>query len=208
VFEKPAWWSAVEAPVLAAEADVGALWRSKPRCCDEPSKLQAAAREFDKACFRLLAGEAPEESAAVKCLWLMGAGLDRGESQRLREYLLARYFSHRASTDRCAHCAPGDIVAQAAGEASEGYRSRGRTEEAIGLLERVLDERGSDTSLWVQVELYTSLGRLYLASGITPLRRQRLEEAVQRLGAVREDETLRTRFPSLEQVWREVAARG
>jgi hypothetical protein len=207
LFERPAWWGAVKAPVLATEADVDALWRSKPRCCAEEAKLQAAAREFDKGCFRLLATEAPEERAAVKCLWLMGAGLDRGESLRLREYLLARYSSHRASTHLCANCAPGDIVARVAGEVA-GQRSGGHAEEGIRLLERVLDERRSDVSLWVQVELYTQLGRLYLASGITPARRQRLEEAFQRLGAARDDETLRTRFPAFEAVWREVAARG
>lgn len=207
LFARPAWWDEAQAPRLAAEEDVDALWRSKPRCCVDEAQLRAAAREFDKACFQLLAAPAAQEAAAVKCLWLMGAALDGGERLRVREFLLARHFAHRAGTSLCANCAPADIVARVAGEVAEAY-ARERLEDGVRLLERVLDERRADTSLWVQAELYTSLGRLYLASGITPARRQRLEEAHRRLGEQREHETLKARFPKLDAVWREVAARG
>ena len=75
---------------------------------------------------------------------------------------------------------------------------------AIELLESVFDRRGQEVSAWVQAELYTHLGKLYLKTELTTERKQRIENANERLLRVKDHETMKQRYPEFERVYLQV----
>jgi hypothetical protein len=194
---KPEWWNTIEAPVLASEADVDRLWQSK---IDNKNRI------FFKACYEMIESHPADEPAIVKCLWLMDVAVGNENKKPIREYLIAHYFDHKAHTRTCANCAPGDIVARVADDLSTQYEWDGKIRAAIELLEKVLDQRGGDTSPWVQTETYTHLGKLYLILDVTKERQQRIENAYERLTLIKDHETMKQRYLDFERVYLKVKA--
>jgi hypothetical protein len=125
----------------------------------------------------------------------------------IKEYLLANYYGHIANTQNCANCAAGDIVARTADDLSREYEWSGKTAAAIDLIERALDQRSGDTSPWIQTELYTHLGKLYLKTEVTKERQLRIESAHARLSLIKDHENLKGRYPDFERVYHDVQAR-
>jgi hypothetical protein len=204
IIAKPSWWNTVESPVLGSETEVDRLWQSKPRCCIESSQLDRNNREFFKSCYLTIESHPSDDRVTVKCLWLMDIAVSNKEI--FNEYLLANYFDHNAGTHTCANCAPGDIVARVADDLSTQYERAGKTMAAIELLESVFDRREAEVSAWVQAELYTHLGKLYLKTELTRERKQRIEHANERLLLVKDHETMKQRYPDFERVYLQVKA--
>jgi hypothetical protein len=193
---KPAWWDTTQAPLLTSEVDVDRLWQ----------KPDHNNREFFKACYGMIETHSADERATVKCLWLMPVAVGNENKKPIREYLIANYFDHKANTRTCANCAPGDPVARVADDLSTQYEWDGKIRSAIELLEKVLDQRGGDTSPWVQAEIYTHLGKLYLILEVTKERQQRIENAYERLTLIKDHESMKQRYLDFERVYLKVKA--
>ncbi len=200
---KPAWWDQVDAPVLANDDQVSKLWQSKPRCCVADEQLQANNHEFYKACAQSIDAHPDDADLVTKCMWLMPTGAERGDAITIRELLVRNYFDFDRRTDNCAHCAPADLIARASQDLAANYASTDRLDEALQTMEKVLDKRADEMSPWVQTELVTFLGRLYLKAGVTQARWERLDKAHGRLAALRGDDTVARRFGALDAVYQQ-----
>ncbi len=206
---KPEWFGSVAAPEVGSATEVSALWQSKERCCIDAAQLLANNREFYKSCYSGIVGHPDDEEMVVKCLWLMGAGAPSEQQIPIRQYLVDNYSHHRNSVADCVNCAPGDTVSRVTAELANLRFAKGDVEEAIRLIENVLDRRGGEVSLWVQTEIYASLGRMYLASSVTKTRKARMTAAYERLNRAKAvNPAVERRIERLEKVYVEVSARA
>jgi hypothetical protein len=174
---KPSWFESVSAPELNSLEEIYEVWQSYKWVDISKRRFEKNSREFNKACYIAVVEYDHDEEMVVTCLWLMGIGLDRNTVLQIDEYLITHYFNHRRRVDNCANCAPGDTVARVGEELSIIKFQQGLPVEATSLLERILDERREEISPWVQAELLTTLGRMYLDEDLTEERIQRFENA-------------------------------
>lgn len=195
-FEHPYWARVGHAPVVDDEAELQALWLSTPRCCSEESVENN--RIFYRACVDAIERHPRDEHLVVKCLWLMQVALDKG-SARLNELIVNRYFHHKDSLRNCANCAPGDTVSRVSQELAGHYAARRDLSAAISLLERVIDERGVETSPWVRIEGYTQLCELYLRTQISSAREERIRAAHLELERLKDERTIAPRFAAFDR---------
>ena len=206
---KPTWYDSINIVEINDVDELDALWRGKKRCCIDESTLLANNREFYKACYESIVNNSENEALIVKCLWLMGAGADRGQRIDIKRFLVEHYGDHKNSVDRCSNCSPGDTVARVTRDLARMEKSQGQIDLAITLLEDMLDSRGREVSLWVQTEIYETLGNMYLSSTITNERKDRMNSAYNRLsGARREGNGVETRFEGFEKTYKDVMASG
>ena len=197
--KKPEWLGGVSATTVNNEEELDNLWRSKKRCCLE-SEVIADNRAFYKACTDAIARNPNDESLVVKCLWLMPVA-DSDNRIDVYRLLLSRYPNHKASVRDCVNCNSGDVIARATQEvAVYDSMSPDKLESAIEMLEKVLEKRGSDTSTWVKLEIYRDLGGMYLRSGVTEQRKQRLNDAYKEFEGIRTDESLSGRIDDFEKL--------
>lgn len=195
-FEHPYWARIGRAPAIDDEADLDALWLSAPRCCSQDSVQNN--RIFYRACADAIERHPQDDQIVVKCLWLMQVALDKG-AWRLNEQIVNRYFHHKDSLRNCANCAPGDTVSRVSQDLAEHYGARGDLSAATSLLERVLDERGAETSPWVRIEGYTKLCRLYLRNEVSNAREERIRHAHLEFEQLKNAETIATRFGAFDR---------
>lgn len=174
---KPSWFESVSAPELNSLEEIYEVWQSYKWVDISKRRFEKNSREFNKACYIAVVEYDHDEEMVVTCLWLMGIGLDRNTVLQIDEYLITHYFHHRRRVDNCANCAPGDTVARVGEELSILKFGQGLPVEATSLLERILDERREEISPWVQAELLTTLGRMYLVEDLTEERIRRFENA-------------------------------
>lgn len=193
---------------LNSVGELDTLWRGKKRCCVDEDTLLANNREFYKACYEGIVNNAENEELVVKCLWLMDIGADNSQRIDINRFLVENFRDHKNSVDRCGNCSPGDTVARATKDLARMERAEGQTDQAINLLEDLLDRRGGEVSLWVQTEIYEMLGGLYLKSAVSNERKDRINTAYNRLSAARrEDSGVERRFERFEKTYKEVMAR-
>lgn len=205
---KPEWFDSIDAPPLSSTDEVNKLWRSKKRCCIDETKLLENNREFYKVCYNAIANNPKNEELVVQCLWLMDAGADKDQRLKIKRYLVDNYSDHKNSVSRCANCAPGDTVARVTHELARNEKYQGNIDQAISRIENLFDKRGGEISLWVQTEIYTTLGNLYLSSAVTKERKNRMNDAYERLNSARNPENgVERRFPKFEKVYKQVMAR-
>lgn len=206
VIQKPDWFDTVSAPTLNSVDDVDHLWQSKKRCCIDEDKLQANRREFYKACYNGVVQHPDNDELVVKCLWLMDPGGD--QYYVLKRYLVDNYGDHKSDTSHCANCAPGDVIARVTLGLAQHERYADSVDTAIKRIEGLLNRRRPEISLWVQTEIYSALGRMYLKSAVTDERKQVIADAYERLAsAATEQNGVSRRLPDLEKVKRELMAR-
>lgn len=201
--KRPWWMNVISAPTIDNEEQLNAVWQSAPRCCSGLA-LTWNNRIFYKACVDAIDRHPNDENLVVKCMWLMPEPLDPEDKLHHYEFMLDRYFDHRDSLYRCVNCAPGDTITRTASDLASMYWGRNRIDEAIALLERVLDRRGDSTSPWVLIETTTQLGQLYAKSSMNDARMQRMTKAYDDFGAMRGDETIARRWHDFEKVAREL----
>jgi hypothetical protein len=208
VIQKPDWFDSVNAPTLNSVEDVDHLWQSKKRCCIDEDKLQANRREFYKACYYGVIQHADNDELVVKCLWLMDPGPGSDQYYVLKRYLVDNYGDHKSDTSHCANCAPGDVIARVTLSLAQHERYADSVDTAIKRVEGLLRRRRPEISLWVQTEVYTALGQMYLKSAVTDERKQVITDACERLAsAATEQNGVSRRLPNLEKVKRELMAR-
>ncbi|MEJ2106482.1 MAG: hypothetical protein P8X48_04005 [Acidiferrobacteraceae bacterium] len=206
--QKPEWFDTVSAPTLNSVEDVDHLWQSKKRCCIDEDKLQANKREFYKACYNGVVEHPDDDELVVKCLWLMDPGAGSDQYYILKRYLVENYGDHKSDTSHCANCAPGDVIARVSLSLARHERYADSVDTAINRIEGLLSRRRPEISLWVQTEIYTALGRMYLKSAVTDERKQVIGDAYERLAsAATEQNGVSRRLPDLEKVRRELMAR-
>jgi hypothetical protein len=205
---QPGWYDSIDLVEIGDVGELRALWGGKKRCCIDESELLANNREFYKACYHGIVNNTENEELVVKCLWLMGAGADKGQRIDIQRFLVENFGSHRNSVDRCSDCSPGDTVARVTKDLARAEGSQGQIDRAIARLEDLMDSRGGEISLWVQTEIYNELGKLYLSSEVTNTRKDRMSTAYSSLSAVRsEDDSVERRFERFEKTYKEVMAR-
>jgi hypothetical protein len=208
VIQKPDWFDSVSAPALNSVADVDRLWQSRKRCCIDKDKLQANRREFYKACYNGIVQHPDNDELVVKCLWLMDPGPGNEQYYVLKRYLVDNYGDHKSDTSHCANCAPGDVIARVTLGLAQHERYTDSVDVAIKRIEGLLSRRRPEISLWVQTEIYTALGQMYLKSAVTDERKQVISDAYERLvSAATEQNGVTRRLPDLDRVKRELMAR-
>lgn len=202
---EPEWLDDKDAPVLHTSEDVSRLWGSKKRCCISKRALIRNNREFYRSCYVAVAEHLDDDELVVKCMWLMDNALERNDRYTLQRSLLDRYPDHDDNVERCANCMPADTIARLTNELARQEIYRGNPEEAIRLVENVLDKRLNEISLWVQVELYTSLAKWYAETTMTMAAIERLQSARDRLKRLRDrNQALDRRFDTFEKTLQSV----
>lgn len=194
--EKPFWFIFTGSEPLNNVSDVSKLWQQ-----------QGSEKVFYKSCYKAIDTHPDDDQLVVKCLYLMSAGIqsDKHRQIKLRRLLADTYPMHNDDLSRCANCMVGDTVARNAQRLAYSERYQTSVGESVLVLERVLDQRQGDISLWVQAEIYQDLMRYYGEVNFTPERRQRIKTAFaylseQRLG----NQPLADRFAKLEKAYREL----
>lgn len=203
-FTKPKWFASIEAPKVHTPEEVGALWRSKERCCVDANILLNNNRIFYKSCFNAISEHYENEEMVVKCLWLMDAGAESKQRIQLSRFLVENFSHHKNNITECVNCMPGDTVArETLYLARYEKRLRNSNDKSIRLIETLLDNRVDEISYWVQAEIYPFLGKLYLESGITNDRVKRFQEVYKRFNRVKKyNEPLEKRYDSFHKVYR------
>lgn len=206
---KPDWFDSVVAPNLNSIEEIDTLWRGKKRCCIDKNILLDNNREFYKACYNAMINNPENEELVVKCLWLMDTGADGKQRTDIKRYLVNRYGTHKNSVSGCVNCAPADTVARVTHELANTEKYAGDIDGAIRMLEKLFDYRGGEISLWIQTEIYQTLGRFYIASAVTEERKERLQTAYTKLNSVREfkENGVERRFAKFEKIYKQVMAR-
>lgn len=181
----PDWLDSTTHPRFESISDVDNLWRGKKRCCIDKDQLVANQREFYAACYDAIAEQPLNEELVVKCLWLMDSGLGIVDRARIHHILVDNFPYHRNSIDNCANCSPGDTVARVTLDLARIEAANGDMALAVERLERLLDERGPEISLWVQTEIYTTLAGFYRKTNMDTTQQRRLQDAYEKLADAR-----------------------
>jgi hypothetical protein len=199
---QPEWFDSIDAPEINSSNEVSALWQSKKRCCEDETVLLKNNRTFYKSCYNAISENFDNEELVVKCLWLMDAGANSKQKIKLSKFLVENYSHHKNSITGCANCMPADTVARETLSFARYEKRLGHQENAIHVIENLLDNRLSEISYWVQVQIYEFLGRLYLEQGITDTRIKRFKETYKTLNRVKDyNEPLERRYKSFEKVY-------
>ena len=206
---KPDWFYSVLAPDLNSISEIDSLWRGKKRCCVAESILLDNNREFYKSCYNAIINNPDNEKLVVKCLWLMDTGADGNQRTDIKRFLVNSYGTHKNSVVGCVNCAPADTVARVTQELANVEKYSGNIDAAIRMLENLFDYRGGEISLWIQTEIYQTLGKLYMSSAVTETRKERMKNAYTKLNSVREfkENGVERRFAKFEQICKQVIAR-
>jgi len=115
----------------------------------------------------------------------MVAGAESRQKVEITCFLVENCSEHKNSIAGCVNCAPADTVARATADLAAFERRMGDARAAIRLLEHLLAIRSDEISYWVQAEIYQSLGRMYLESGVTPEARARFSNICHKFSEAR-----------------------
>lgn len=161
LIEKPSWFEDTETIEVNSSEEVTKLWQSEKRCCENKYTLNKNFRIFYKACYNAIVNNPYDEDLIVKCLWLMGFEETKSTNILLDKYVYENYFHHENRIDNCYNCSIADTVARV----TSGYAyalAKTDLKEAISVLEKIIDERESDISNWIKIDLYNQLSNFYL----------------------------------------------
>lgn len=200
---KPDWFDSIDAQKVQNEDEVSALWQSKKRCCVDKHVLLNNNRIFYKSCYEAIANHYDDERLVVKCLWLMDSGADSEQRIQLSRFLVDNFSHHKNSITGCVNCMPADTVARETTSLARYERRLGNRENAIDIIETLLDKRVNEISYWVQVETYELLGKMYLERGITTENVARFQEASERLFRAKDyNEPLQKRYGKFDTIYK------
>ncbi|MDH5629428.1 MAG: hypothetical protein OEY96_04670 [Gammaproteobacteria bacterium] len=205
---KPDWFESASSIELNSPEDVSKLWQSEKRCCESKDILDQNNQKFYKSCYQAIVNHPQNDELVVKCLWLMDNAVNRDQRIHIQSYLLENYRFHKSRVNNCANCAPADVIVRVTMSLAREVRRDGDQAGAIELVESILKDRETETSLWIQTEVYKGLAEFYLADKVTETRGEFLTRAYKRLErAFGYDKTLERRFPAFEKVYFQVMAR-
>ncbi|MGI9351918.1 MAG: hypothetical protein ACR2O3_10175 [Rhizobiaceae bacterium] len=180
-FPKPEWFDEIDAPAVKNAKEATALWRSEKRCCGAPD-LKKNLRIMYKSCYNAILQYYRDEELVVGCISKMTNGAPSPQPRALWKYLAETYPDHKKDITRCSNCMEGDTIARATHSlARYEYSATKNASNSIGLVEKFMDKRGTETSPWIQAETYEFLSKLYLEAGVTEdtkLRYQKIREAL------------------------------
>ncbi len=191
---RPDWWDAVTTPYrVESLGDLLSAWQGHPRT-DEGE------RQFFKAAYQGIVDH-PDDAQVVATAINLLHWVVRDYPHRLglARFGFERYFLHRARTDNCANCMPGDTTHGLAQNLAQLYAADGRYDEGIAVCRKLIDERGADVSPYKLAETWNQLAWLHWQKGDRDQAVQIARDALARYGStVRGDELRRTleRFES------------
>jgi len=199
----PSWYGQASYVEVNTDDGISKVWQSKKRCCVKQAQLDLNNREFYKTCVKAINKNISNDRLVVLCLWLMGGAVDTPRRIKIKEYLLDHYFHHQKRTDNCVNCKTGDITARVS-KTLAYYYSKTDINKAIDTVEKPLNDGFTDISPWIQVEMLTYLGKLYLKASLTEDRKNWFNTAYKKLSLQRDHETLKRRIGDLDKVHKEI----
>jgi NADH dehydrogenase/NADH:ubiquinone oxidoreductase subunit G len=128
---------------------------------------------------------------------------DSNNRLELYKLLLSHYSNHKNSLYNCTNCNTGDTISRVTKIVAESTASIGtieNIESAIKLLEEVLENRGNDTSAWVQLELHKDLGKLYLRYGVTEEHKQKVNAVYEKFSSIKDNNTISRRLEEFKEI--------
>ncbi|NOY67326.1 MAG: hypothetical protein GXP13_07945 [Gammaproteobacteria bacterium] len=203
VISHPGWFQEMPFTEVDTVEGVSTVWQSKKRCCVDEGMLEQNNREFYKACVKAINKHRSDDELVVRCLWLMGGAVSSPDKIKIKQYLIDNYFYHKASTSHCVNCKSGDVTARVS-QSLSGFYYSSDLNKAIDIIEKPLRDELVDISLWIQVEMYEYLGKLYLKAGLTEERKDTFNKAYKRLSLQREHKTLKRRIGGLDKIYKKI----
>ena len=157
---QPVWLASTPVVTINTLSEISELWRSRKRCCVSKKKLTKNNRELYASCYDMIARGAGTDET-FQCVYLMSTGMSGDIRYQLYNRILDEHYDYKSPTNNCSNCAPADKVARTvSGLANLEYRD-GKPQVAIDLIEKIVADRGSEISAFIQIETLVNLAWYY-----------------------------------------------
>jgi len=172
---QPAWWDSVPRSALAINSlgDLLSVWQSGTN--DEPSR-----QRFYKLTYQAILDHSGDEDLIAEGIGLMAYVVDSDDRFSLLKFGVDHFFSYDQRTDNCANCMVGDTVGEMVRDLAGAYISRGEPEAAIQIIQRLVDERGSDISAYNLALTFETMSRAYWEMKDTDGAKAAIQEGLRR----------------------------
>jgi hypothetical protein len=153
---RPAWWD--DAPKSSIEigsiGDLLAVWQSG-------TSDEAARRRFYKLTYEGIVAHPGDADLAAEGLGLMAFVADPDDQLPLLEFGVEKFFSYNRRLDNCANCKEGDTSGEMVRDLASAYISKGRSYDAIQLIQRFVTDREADVSDYNLALTFETMSRAY-----------------------------------------------
>ncbi|MBY0414492.1 MAG: hypothetical protein K2Q18_10015 [Bdellovibrionales bacterium] len=160
IIPRPSWWdSALANYEIHSYSELMQRWQSNGD--DEASK-----RGLFRAIYVAIENYPSDEHLAVFGMDFLGYLSDELNIKlAIGETVHKHFFNFRQMTNNCANCSVGDEVASLLDSYSQALTSANRGEEALKILQELLEKREMEISRWKSVEIYMQIVKSYMLMG-------------------------------------------
>ena len=191
---KPEWWEDVpDTPLkIRSYGDLMAVWQSGTN--DEVSR-----RRFYRLTYEGIVDRPGDRDLAAEGIKLMAYVADGEDRVPLLEFAIERFFSYNRRLDNCVNCKVGDSAGEMVRDLASAYIARGRTTEAIELIQRLVTEREADVSAYNLALTFETLSHAYWEMKDVAAAKAAIEEGLRRFPDGWQADQLRKTLERYEQ---------
>jgi len=191
---RPTWWDDVPESSLkiGSVGDLLAVWQSG-------TNEKVARRRFYKLTYEGIVAHPGDRDLAAEGLGLMAFVADNDDQLPLLEFGVEKFFSYNRRLDNCANCKIGDTSGEMVRDLASAYISRGRSYDAIQLIQRFVNEREADVSDYNLALTFETLSRAYWELSDAAAAKAAIQEGLRRFPAGWQADQLRRTFERYER---------
>jgi len=191
---RPTWWDDVPESSLkiGSVGDLLAVWQSG-------TNDEVARRRFYKLTYEGIVAHPGDRDLAAEGLGLMAFVADNDDQLPLLEFGVEKFFSYNRRLDNCANCKIGDTSGEMVRDLASAYISRGRSYDAIQLIQRFVNEREADVSDYNLALTFETLSRAYWELSDAAAAKAAIQEGLRRFPAGWQADQLRRTFERYER---------
>lgn len=176
----PYWWDKKSGPgyEIASHGDLTAAWVT----ADYGQGTVTQKRRFIKAAYQAVVKHPDDPHLVAHAVLFMGiASDDEKFTRHVLEFGISHHFDYRQQTNNCVGCRPGDTMAELVINLARIYLGDERNADALGLIDRLLQQRQAEVSDGKLAQLQGLHARAYIAQGQTQEAISVLETAIKDL---------------------------